>query len=201
MNMYQMVIGSAVAKKEVGRRKHRILKGNLYSKVRLMEPELALGQKPKTQRAGEGNLGSRVADGLKERWSLCGYTEWAESLQEMKWDDRKGAAGVSVLVSLGTSLVRACLCPISRHDFPRIFLAPFWKQTTMKQGRKQEGLVVAWTRGSNGGRGGSGFRQTSNLGSRLYKNIRVARGKGWVLGLNLEGGFLVIDWKRHQEQF
>lgn len=67
MNMYQMVIGSAVAKKEVGRRKHRILKGNLYSKVRLMEPELALGQKPKTQRAGEGNLGSRVADGLKER--------------------------------------------------------------------------------------------------------------------------------------
>lgn len=61
-----MVIGSAVAKKEVGRRKHRILKGNLYSKVRLMEPELALGQKAKTQRA-EGNLGSRVADGLKER--------------------------------------------------------------------------------------------------------------------------------------
>lgn len=70
----------AKEKKNSGRRKYRILKGNFHSKVRLMEPELALEQKPKgtksKRRESEtGNLGRRAADGLKEWQGLCGSTE------------------------------------------------------------------------------------------------------------------------------
>lgn len=46
--MYQTVMGSAMVENiKVGRRKYRILKGNLHSKIRLMEPELAPERKPK----------------------------------------------------------------------------------------------------------------------------------------------------------
>lgn len=149
MNMYQTVMGSAMVKNiKVGRRKYRILKGNLHSEVRLMEPELAPERKPK----GTKSKRRESETGNLPRQQGCWWMEGAARLvwlyrvsresagNEMKWQGVEG-------VCLDVSWVQAGLYPISRCDFPRIFLAPLWEQTTMKQGRKQEGLLVAWTRG------------------------------------------------------